>query len=88
MRCPQCGRKSVVSHVTIRWIQIRGSFLPERGHYCTGCGFTFEEALPPIRDFGFHSVLVEGMSDALRRLQESADLVVIRHKTGAREVLY
>lgn len=88
MRCPQCGRKAVVSHVTIRWFQARGSFLPERGHYCTACGCAFEEALPPARDFRFRSLHVDGMSDALRRLQESADLVVVRHKTGVREVLY
>lgn len=78
----------MVSHVTIRWIQVRASFIPERGHYCTACGFAFEEALPPVRDFAFRSVPVGTMSDALRRLQESADLVVIRHKTGTREVLY
>ncbi len=88
MRCPQCGKQAVVGHVTIRWIQVKGSFLPERGYYCTACGNAFEDALPSPGEFSFRSVHVDAVSDALRRLQESADLVVVRHKTGAREVLY
>jgi len=88
MRCPQCGKQAVVSHVTIRWVQVRGSFLPERGYYCTACGGTFEEIVPSTSDFRFRSISVSAMSDALRRLQENADVVVVRHKTGVREVLY
>ncbi len=88
MRCPQCGKQAVVGHVTIRWIQLRGSFLPERGYYCTACGNAFEDVLPSAGEFAFGSVHVDAVSDAVRRLQESADLVVVRHKTGVREVLY
>jgi DNA-directed RNA polymerase subunit RPC12/RpoP len=88
MRCPKCGKQSVISHVTIRWIQLKGSFLPERGYYCTACGNTFADAAPSRGEFAFRSVQVATVSDALRRLQESADLVVVRHKTGLREVLY
>lgn len=88
MRCPHCGKQTVINQVTIRWTNVKGSFLPERGFYCTACGTAFEEA-PPVRsDFAFRSVQVVMMSDALRRLQESADLIVVRHKTGVREVLF
>ncbi len=88
MRCPRCGRQTVISHVTIRWVQVKGSFLPERGYYCTACGNAFEAAAPARDEFAFRSVHVDAMSDALRRLQESGDIVVVRHKTGVREVLY
>ena len=40
------------------------------------------------RDFVFRSVQVSTISDAVRRLQESADLIVVRHKSGVREVVY
>lgn len=88
MRCPHCGRKSIVNHVTIRWLHVKGSFTPERGYYCTACGNAFEEALPAAGEFAFRSVQVGAISDAVRRLQESADVVVVQHKTGIREVLY
>lgn len=90
MRCPHCGKQALISRVTIRWVHVRGSLLPERGFYCTACGTAFEDAAPaPARsDFAFRSVHVNAMSDALRRLQESADLVVVRLKSGVREVLY
>lgn len=88
MRCPQCGKQTVISHVTIRWLQVKGSLLPERGFYCTACGNAFDEAAPSRGEFSFQSVHVDAVSDALRRLQESADVVVVRHKTGTREVLY
>ncbi len=88
MRCPQCGKQTVISHVTIRWLQVKGSFLPERGYYCTACGNAFEDGLPSRGEFAFRSVQVAAVSDALRRLQESADVVVVRHKTGVREILY
>jgi DNA-directed RNA polymerase subunit RPC12/RpoP len=88
MRCPHCGRKSVVNHVTIRWLHVKGSFVPERGYYCTACGNAFEEAPPAAGEFAFRSVEIAAVSDAVRRLQESADVVIVRHKTGVREVLY
>jgi len=88
MRCPNCGKRSVISHVTVRWNQVRGALLPARGHYCTACKTAFEGE--PLRsgEFGFRSVRVDAMTDAIRRLQESADLIVVRHKTGLREVLF
>jgi len=88
MRCPNCGKRSVISHVTVRWNQVRGALLPARGHYCTACKTAFEGE--PVRsgEFGFRSVRVDAMTDAILRLQESADLIVVRHKTGLREVLF
>lgn len=88
MRCPHCGKRSVISHVTVRWNQVKGSFLPSRGHYCTACKTAFEDARPTARQFGFQSVRINAMTDALRRLQESADVIVVRHRSGAREVLF
>lgn len=88
MRCPNCRKQTVIRHVTIRWVHVKGAFLPERGFYCTACGTAFEDAPPARSDFAFRSVQVETVSDALRRLQESADVVVVRHKSGVREVLY
>lgn len=88
MRCPYCGKPNVVSHVTIRWVQVRGSLVPERGCYCTACGTAFEDPTPPSADLGFRSVRVGAVSDAIRRLQESADVIVVRHKGGVHEVVY
>lgn len=88
MRCPHCGRPNVVSHVTVRWTQARGALVPERGYYCTACGNAFDEMRPRPGDFAFRSIQVSSISSAIRRLQESADLVVVRHRTGIREVLY
>jgi len=88
MRCPNCGKRSVISHVTVRWNQANGVYQPARGHYCIACKTAFEDAHLPKKDFAFRSVRVTAMTDALRRLQESADLVVVRHRTGEREVLF
>jgi transposase-like protein len=88
MRCPQCGRPNVVSHVTIRWAHARGSLVPERGYYCVACGNAFDEPRPQRGSFTFHSVQVPSVTSAIRRLQESADVVVVRHRTGMREVMY
>ncbi len=88
MRCPHCGKQSVISHVTVRWSQGKGSFLPTRGHYCTACKTAFEDERPVARGFAFQSVRIDAMTDALRRLQESADVIVVRHRGGAREVLF
>lgn len=88
MRCPNCGKRSVISHVTVRWSQVKGSFLPARGHYCTACKTAFEDECPDKGEFAFQSVRVDAMTDALRRLQESADLVVVRHRAGGPEVLF
>jgi len=88
MRCPNCGKQSVIRSVTVRWSQSRGAMIPERGHFCTACKKGFEDERPPSGELAFQSVKVDGMTDALRYLQESADLVVVRHKTGVREVLF
>ena len=88
MRCPQCGRPNVVSHVTIRWAHARGSLVPERGYYCVACGNAFDEPRPQRGSFTFHSVQVPAVTSAIRRLQENADVVVVRHRTGMREVVY
>lgn len=88
MRCPHCGKRSVISHVTVRWNQVKGSFFPSRGHYCTACKTAFEDERAAPRQFGFRSVRIEAISDAIRRLQESGDVIVVRHRSGAREVLF
>ena len=88
MRCPHCGKRSVISHVTVRWNQVKGSLLPFRGHYCTSCKTAFEDDRAPAGEFSFQSVRVDAVTDALRRLQESADVIVVRHRSGAREVVF
>jgi DNA-directed RNA polymerase subunit RPC12/RpoP len=88
MRCPQCGRPNVVSHVTIRWTQTRGALVPERGYYCVACGNAFDEPRPQRGSFAFRSLQVSSITPAILRLQESGDVVVVRHRTGMREVLY
>ena len=88
MRCPHCGKRSVISHVTVRWNHVKGSFLPSRGHYCTACKTAFEDERPVPRGFAFQSVRIDAMTEALRRLQESADVIVVRHRSGIREVLF
>jgi uncharacterized protein YlaI len=88
VRCPQCGRPNVISHVTVRWAHVRGSLVPERGYYCVACGNAFDEPRPQRGSFVFRSVQVSAVTPAIRRLQESADVVVVRHRTGMREVLY
>jgi len=74
--------------VTIRWAHARGSVVPERGYYCVACGNAFDEPRPQRGSFTFRSVQVPAVTPAIRRLQESADVVVVRHRTGMREVLY
>jgi Ni,Fe-hydrogenase I small subunit len=88
MRCPHCGKRSVISHVTVRWNQVKGSFLPSRGHYCTACKTAFEDERAAVREFTFQSVRIDAMTEALRRLQESADVIVVRHRSGVREVVF
>jgi len=67
---------------------VKGSFLPSRGHYCIACKTAFEDERPGAREFAFQSVRIDAMTDALRRLQESADVIVVRHRSGSREVLF
>ncbi|MGH2349178.1 MAG: hypothetical protein ACRDFT_06910 [bacterium] len=86
MNCPTCGSAKVLSNVTIAWVHVRDSLLPERGHFCTSCSKPFHAPLAGTIPFG--TVRVRAISPALLRLQESADLVVIRHRAGVKEVVY
>lgn len=86
LECPHCGSDKVVSNVTIRWNQTRGAFVPGRASYCTSCGKGFHRR--PPGEFGFRTVRVKGMTRALWRLQQSGDLIVVRHRNGVTEVLF
>jgi len=84
--CPHCGSEKVVTNITVRWNQTRGTFLPERGTFCTACGKAFKGR--DRGEWGFHTVRVAGMTSALRKLQQSGDLVVVRHRNGVTEVVF
>jgi DNA-directed RNA polymerase subunit RPC12/RpoP len=86
IKCPQCGSRHVVSNITIRWNQVKGSFLSERGHFCFRCGRPFQQAL--VGDFTFRSVRVPGATTAMHSLQASGDMIVVRYRNGATEVLF
>jgi hypothetical protein len=86
VNCPTCGGTKVLSNVTIAWVQVRDSLVPERGHFCTSCSKPFRAPMAGTIPFG--TVRVRAISPALLRLQESADLVVIRHRAGIKEVVY
>lgn len=86
MKCPQCGSRHVVSNITIRWNQVKGSFLSERGHFCFRCGRPFQNALHG--DFGFRSMRVPAATPAMHSLQSSGDVVVVRYRNGATEILF
>ena len=85
MKCPQCGSRHVVSNITIRWNQVNGSFLSERGHFCFRCGRPFRHTLHG--DFAFRSVRVPAATPAMHSLQASGDMVVVRYRSGATEIL-
>jgi hypothetical protein len=84
--CPHCGSDKVVTNITVRWNQARGAFQPERGTFCTSCGKAFRGSDQAAS--GFHAVRVGGITPALSKLQESGDLVVVRHRNGMTEVIY
>lgn len=86
MKCPNCGSAKVLSNVTVAWVQIRDSLLPDRGHFCTSCSKPFHA--PQAGNIAFSTVRVNAISPALLRLQESADLVVVRYRAGVKEVIY
>ncbi len=86
MRCPYCRSRHVLPNITVRWSQLRGRIRPERGHFCTGCGRPFSEG--PAGDLAFRSVRIEDVSSALYSLQRSGDVVIVRHRTGAPEILF
>jgi hypothetical protein len=86
MECAHCGSENVVPNITIRWSQVGGVFLPRRGNYCTACGKSFEGHLP--EEMAIRTVLLDEITPAIRSLQESGDVVVIRHRNGTHEVIY
>ncbi len=86
MTCPHCNSENVVRNVTIRWSQVQGVFVPRRGHYCTTCGKAFDP--PPSDDLSLSTVILENITPAIRKLQESGDVIVIRHRDGLHEVIY
>jgi|GEM_PF-540529 hypothetical protein len=86
MTCPYCNSENVVQNVTVRWSQVRGVFVPKRGHYCTTCGKSFD---PPASDgLSLSTVILEEVTPAIRKLQESGDVIVVRHRDGVHEVIY
>jgi transposase-like protein len=86
MTCPYCNSENVVCNVTIRWNQIRGVFVPRRGHYCTTCGKSFDPS--PEDGLSLSAVVLEEITPAIRKLQESGDVIVVRHRDGLHEVVY
>jgi hypothetical protein len=86
MPCPYCGSRYVLCDITIRWSHFRGQLRSERGHFCTGCGRSFPRSV--AHDLAFSSVQVAEVSPALYSLQRSGDVVIVRHRSGASEVLF
>jgi DNA-directed RNA polymerase subunit RPC12/RpoP len=86
VKCPQCGSRHVVSNITIQWNQIKGSFHSERGHFCFRCGRPFQPA--QAGELGLRSIRVPEATAAMHSLQASGDVVVVRYRTGATEILF
>lgn len=86
MTCPHCGSRHILSNVTIRWVHLRGALLPERGHFCTGCRKPF--AAPMNGDLALQAVRVTEVTPAVHSLQRSGDVVVVRYRSGAQEIVY
>jgi predicted RNA-binding Zn-ribbon protein involved in translation (DUF1610 family) len=86
MSCPHCGSENIVPNITIRWSQVRGVFLPRRGNYCTACGKSFEGRVPD--EMAFCTLVLDELTPAVRSLQESGDIIVVRHRNGTHEVIY
>ncbi|MDR5694124.1 MAG: hypothetical protein QN198_12495 [Armatimonadota bacterium] len=84
MRCPECGSEYVISNVTIRWHAVRGTFLSQRGQYCAACGKTFKAQ----ENDAIRSIRVSKVTEALKSLQESGDIIIVRHRNGTREVIF
>jgi len=85
LKCPQCGSRHVISNITIRWRQVRGAFLSERGHFCFRCGRPFQPG--SNGELAFRTVRVDTVSPAIRSLQATADVIVVRYRNGATEIL-
>ena len=75
----------MVSNITIRWNQVKGSFLSERGHFCFRCGRPFQNT--PPGDLAFQSTRVSAATPAMHSLQSSGDVVVVRYRNGSTEIL-
>ena len=86
MKCPQCGSRHVVSNITIRWNQVKGSFLSERGHFCFRCGRPFQNSL--YGDLTFHKLRVPTVTPSMLSLQATGDMVIVRYRNGATEILF
>ncbi len=86
MQCPYCRSRHVIANVTVRWSHVQGRLRPERGSFCTRCSRPFTPA--PPGDLSFGSVRVNDVGPALYSLQRSADVVIVRHRTGVPEVLF
>jgi DNA-directed RNA polymerase subunit RPC12/RpoP len=86
MKCPQCGSRHVVSNITIRWNQVKGSFHSERGHFCFRCGRPFQPA--QAGEISLRSIRVPEATPAVWSLQGSGDMMVVRYRNGATEILF
>ena len=86
MKCPQCGSRHVVSNITIRWNQVKGSFHSERGHFCFRCGRPFQPA--QAGEISLRSIRVPEATPAMRSLQASGDMMVVRYRNGVTEILF
>ncbi|MDR7468148.1 MAG: hypothetical protein QN141_11030 [Armatimonadota bacterium] len=76
----------MISNITIRWRQVQGAFLSERGHFCFRCGRPFQPG--SNGELAFRTVRVDAVSPAVRSLQATADVIVVRYRNGATEILY
>lgn len=76
----------MISNITIRWNQVKGAFLSERGHFCFKCGRPFQPGSGG--ELAIRSVRVGAVTPAVQSLQATGDVVVVRYRNGATEVLY
>lgn len=76
----------MVSNITIRWNQVKGSFLSERGHFCFRCGHPFENPTPD--GLAFRRLRVPAATPAMQSLQASGDVIVVRYRSGATEIVF
>ncbi|HET6946780.1 MAG TPA: hypothetical protein VFJ45_03125 [bacterium] len=76
----------MISNITIRWNQVKGAFLSERGHFCFKCGRPFQPG--SNGELAFRTVRVDAVSPAVQSLQTTADVVVVRYRNGATEIVY
>lgn len=65
---------------------MKGAFLSERGHFCFRCGRPFQPG--SNGELAFRTVRVDAVSPAVHSLQGSGDVIVVRYRNGATEILY